>query len=297
MEITLTKSEMEKLIRESSNEFKAKLGAGVEEKNKQINKDANKQSAERAKDYDGGLRDEVLEKKPKYVKDDFNKTTLDYTPDNATPEYNKRVHIQTKGYTSEQEMNNGSEKAGDFSDGENIYNGLKKSGEEMLKNQKELEKSGLQAREWDDKFFEKNSMYESKDGMDMRQMINHLKTVEESANKSQTPSDNNIKTVFYKKTSFITENHMIDKIPDDFKVNGLKFKMKDMNGNTYLVEWKNNKANVLLHENKVETNAEFNRMKELMGYKSTVAKTTVSSRLNESEQNFQNTLNKARDLK
>jgi len=294
MEMTYTKSEMNKLIKESSNEFKAKLGPDVENKDKEINGKAYKESEKRAKDYDGGLEDEVLEKKPKYEKTDFNKTTLDYTPDNATPEYKKRVHAQVKGYTSGQEMNNGYEKAADFSDGDNIYDGLKKSGEEMQDDAKALKRSGLQAREWPEKVFDNGSMYESKDGFNMRQMINHLKENEEKANENKL--NENIKTVYFKKTKFITENHMITKIPDDFKVNGTKFKMKDMNGNIYLVEWKNNKANVLLHENKIETNAEFNRMKELMNYSSESSQMTVSQRLNENDEKFQETLNKMRKL-
>lgn len=294
MEMTYTKSEMNKLIKESSNEFKAKLGPDVENKDKEINGKAYKESEKRAKDYDGGLEDEVLEKKPKYEKTDFNKTTLDYTPDNATPEYKKRVHAQVKGYTSEQEMNNGYEKAADFSDGDNIYDGLKKSGEEMQDDAKALKRSGLQAREWPEKVFDNGSMYESKDGFNMRQMINHLKENEEKANENKL--NENVKTVYFKKTKFITENHMITKIPDDFKVNGTKFKMKDMNGNIYLVEWKNNKANVLLHENKTETNAEFNRMKELMNYSSESSQMTVSQRLNENDEKFQETLNKMRKL-
>lgn len=293
MEMTYTKSEMNKLIRESSNEFKAKLGQGVEEKDKEINGKAYKESEKRAKDFDGGLADEVLEKKPKYEKQDENKTTLDYEPENVTPEYKKRVHAQVKGYTSEQEMNNGLEKSNDYSDGENIYQGLKKSGEEMQKNMKDFRKSGLQARELPDETFDRDNMYESKEGFDMRQMMNHLKSIEVEANK---PINENIKTVFYKKTKFITENHMIDKIPDDFKVNGLKFKMKDMDGNIYLVEWKNNKANVLLHENKTQTNNEFNRMKELMSYQVKDTKTSVSGRLNENDEKFQETLNKIRKL-
>ena len=255
---------MSKLIKESSNEFKAKLGPDVENKDKEINGKAYKESEKRAKDYDGGLEDEVLEKKPKYEKTDFNKTTLDYTPDNATPEYKKRIHAQVKGYTSEQEMNNGYEKAGDFSDGDNIYDGLKKSGEEMQDDAKAFKRSGLQAREWPEKVFDNGSMYESREGFNMRQMINQLRENETKANENTT--NENVKTVYFKKTKFITENHMITKIPDDFKVNGTKFKMKDMDGNIYLVEWKNNKANVVLHENKTETNNEFNRMKQLMNY-------------------------------
>ena len=204
-EFVTTVGEMKKIIAESSNEFKAKLGTGVESKEKEINGKAYSDAKKSAKDFDGGLSDEVGEKKAKFEKNDANRTTLDYEPENATPEYKKRIHAQAKGYTSTAEMNNGIEKTGDFSDNENIYKGLKKSGEELQNNEKEFKKSGLQAREWPDKVFEKENMYESKDGFDMRQMINRVKSFETLKEQNTT----SIKTVHFKKTEFLNESHMI----------------------------------------------------------------------------------------
>jgi len=295
MEKVVTVKAIKKLISESSQEFKAKLGPNVESKDKEINDKAYSDAKKRAKDFDGGLSDEVGEKKAKFEKEDFNKTTLDYEPENVTPEYKKRVHAQAKGYTSEAEMNNGIEKSGDFSDNENIYNGLKKSGEELHKNEKELKKSGLQAREWPDDVFDEKTMYESKEGFDMRKMLNHMSNLGNIEKKNI--SETNIKTVFFKKTEFLNESHMISKIPDDFKVNGTSFRMKDKNGNEYLIEWNNNKAYVVGHEYKDKLNEEFSRMKELMGYKTSDTKTNYSQRLNEGEENFRSTLNKVRNIK
>lgn len=292
--MVLTVKAIKGLVKESSNEFKAKLGPNVESEDRKNNGKAYSDAKKRAKDYDGGLADEVGEKKAKYVKFDANKTTLDYNPDNATPEYKKRVHAQVKGYSSEKEMNNGLEKSGDFSDNENIYQGLKDAGEKMQGNEKAFKKTGLQAREMPDYVFDKESMYESKDGINMRQMINHLSDAEKSANK---PINENIKTIYYKKTKFITENHMISKIPDDFKQNGMKFNMKDCDGNIYLVEWRNNKANVVSHSNKVKLDEEFERMKHLMSYKSSDTKTTYADRLNENQETFKSTLDKIREIK
>lgn len=292
-EFVTTVGNMKKLVKESSNEFKAKIGPGVESADKENNGKAYSDAKKRAKDYDGGLSDEVGEKHAKYVRTDDNKTTLDYNIANASPEYKKRIHAQAKGYTSELEEKNGMEKAGDFSDNEEIYKELKKSGEEMQDNQKILKKSGLQAREWPDKFFDNDNMYESKEGFDMRQMINHLQDVQSV----KEPVNETIKTIYFKKTKFITENHMITKIPDDFKTEGLKFNMKDNNGNIYLVEWKNNKANVISHYNKNEIDESFNRMKQLMEYKTTDTKTTVNDRLNEAnDEQFRERLNKIRSL-
>ena len=77
-------------------------------------------------------------------------------------------------------MENGIEKTGDFSNNEKIYQGIKKSGQEMHDNEKSFKKSGLQAREMPDKVFVKGEMFESKEGVDMRNTINRLKSITES---------------------------------------------------------------------------------------------------------------------
>lgn len=277
MEQVLTVKAIKGLIKESQQEFKAKLGNGVESGNKTNNGKAYSDAKKRAKDFDGGLSDEVGEKKAEYKKEDFNKTLMDYTPDNVTPEYTKRV---------KKEFVNGDD------ENEKIYKEFKKSGEEMQKNEKELKKSGLQAREWPDEVFDKDSMYESRDGFDMRKMLNSLneKTTRKQFNESH------VKTVLFKKTEFLNEAHMISRIPDDFKKNGTSFKMKDKNGSEYLVEWDNNKANIIEHVNKNGMDESISRMKELFDYKVSDTKTNYSDRLNENDDKFQETLNKMRKI-
>lgn len=293
MERIITVGEMKKIIAESSNEFKAKLGPGVESKEREINGKAISDEKKRVKDFDGGLSKEVGEDKAKYEKTDDNRTTLDYEPENATPEYRSRVHAQALGYTSEKEMNNGIEKSGDFSDNENIYKEFKKSGEEHQANVKLAKTSGLVGRELPEKTFDKDNMYESKDGFDMRQMMNRLST---NTTKNFV-SENQIKTIHFKKTEFLSERHMISKIPDDFKVEGTSFRMKDKNANEYLVEWKNNRAYVVNHICKDQLNEEMNRMRQLMGYKSSDSMTTSSSRSGVNDESYRSTLNKIRDIK
>ena len=202
---------------------------------------------------------------------------MDYTPDNVTPEYKKRV---------KKEFVNGDD------ENEKIYKEFKKSGEEQQKNEKELKKSGLQAREWPDEVFDKGNMYESRDGFDMRKMLNSLneKTTRKQFNESH------VKTVLFKKTEFLNEAHMISRIPDDFKKNGTSFKMKDKNGSEYLVEWDNNKANIIEHINKKGMDESISRMKELFDYRSSDTKTNYSDRLNENDDKFQETLNKMRKI-
>lgn len=277
MEQVLTVKAIKGLIKESQQEFKAKLGNGVESGNKTNNGKAYSDAKKRAKDFDGGLSDEVGEKKAEYKKEDFNKTLMDYTPDNVTPEYKKRV---------KKEFVNGDK------ENEKIYKELKKSGEEQQKNEKELKKSGLQAREWPDEVFDKDNMYESRDGFDMRKMLNSLneKTTRKQFNESH------VKTVLFKKTEFLNEAHMISRIPDDFKKNGTSFKMKDKNGSEYLVEWDNNKANIIEHVNKKGMDESISRMKELFDYRPSDTKTNYSDRLNENDDKFQETLNKMRKI-
>ena len=277
MEQVLTVKAIKGLIKESQQEFKAKLGNGVESSNKTNNGKAYSDAKKRAKDFDGGLSDEVGEKKAEYKKEDANKTLMDYTPDNVTPEYTKRV---------KKEFVNG------YEENEKIYKEFKKSGEEQQKNEKEFKKSGLQARELPDEVFDKDNMYESRDGFDMRKMLNSLneKTTRKQFNESH------VKTVLFKKTEFLNEAHMISRIPDDFKKNGTSFKMKDKNGSEYLVEWDNNKPNIIEHINKNGMNESLSRMKELFGYTTSDTKTSYSDRLNENDDKFQDTLNKMRKI-
>lgn len=293
MEKTFKVSDLKRLISESSSEFKPVLGPNVEKDNKSNNGKAYDDAKKMAKDFDGGLGKNVGGQRAKYEKTDANRTTLDYTPENANDSYRKRVKAQVKGYTSEAEMNNDIEKAADFSDNENIYNGIKDSGKEIHDNEEDMKKSGLQAREWPEEVFKKEEMYESKDGFDMRQMINRISSFENG--KSQINEHKNIKTVFFKKTEFLTEGHMLSRIPDEFKNEGNTFKMKDKTGNEYLVEWRDNKGVILEHNNKQGFNESISRMKDLYSYSSTDTKTSLESRLNENN-NFNSTLNSARKI-
>ena len=108
----------------------------------------------------------------------------------------------------------------------------------------------------------------------------------------------NIKTVYFKKTTFLTEGHMISRIPDEFKNEGTVFKMKDKTGNSYLIEWSDNRANIIGHENKQGLEDSVNRMRNLMEYKSEdyYGTSTASQRLNEGDETFQQQLNKIRKL-
>lgn len=297
MEVIYKVSEIKSLISESSNEFKAKLGSSVESENKKNNGKAYSDAKKRAKDYDGGLNKEVGEEKTDFVKSDENKTTLDYVMDNVPEDYKKRVHAQVKGYTSELEMNNGIEKSGDFDNNENIYQGIKKSGKEMHKNQEDFKKTGLQANKMPNNTFKKDEIYESKDGFEMRKLINTLK--ESSKVEKQTFTEQkNVKTIYFKKSSFLNEGHMKSRIPDDFKVEGCQFKMKDKHGTIYLLEWANGQANVISCNNKEKIDETINKFHTISNFNNEKYNTsTFKERLNENETEMSRMLNIMRNLK
>lgn len=281
MEQVISVKALKQLISESSNEFKAKIGPNVESEDKKNNGKAYSDAKKRAKDFDGGLSKELGEEKAKFEKTDGNKTTIDYTPENASEDYKKRVHAQVKGYTSVAEMENGLEKTGDFSDNENIFQGIKKSGQEMHKNEEDFKASGLQANKMPKKTFVKGEMYESKEGVDMRNLINTIKDA--SYIQKPTLKENlKLKTILFKKTTFLNEEHMSSRIPDDFKKDGEQFKMKDKEGTEYIVEWNNGAAHVLSYENKTKINETIEKFHNISKYKSIVnEKASMSTKVNE----------------
>ena len=90
-----------------------------------------------------------------------------------------------------------------------------------------------------------------------------------------TNESRKMKRLNFSKTVFLNEAEMMKKIPDDMKIDGNKFYMKDAVGNEYLVECVKDKAiNDIIHtkvvdyKNKEKIDETFKRMKELYGYKS-----------------------------
>lgn len=278
---------LRQLVAESSNEFKAVLGPNVESENKKNNGKAYSDAKKRAKDYDGGLEKEVGEEKPEFEKLDANKTTLDYNPENASEDYKNRVKAQVKGYTSELEEKNGLEKAGDFSDNENIYNGIKDAGQKIHKAEDDYKFTKVQVRDKNPKPYSEKEMYESKEGFDMRNMIDMFR-----ANEHKAMIKEHVKTVYFKKTTFLNEEHMLSRIPDEFKKEGEQFKMKDKTGNEYLLEWRNNSGNIIGHSNRNGMNESLDRMRSMFNYSSTDSRSSV----NEGESNLIDTLNKVRKI-
>lgn len=267
MERTYKVGELNALLAESSKEFKAKLGTGVESNNKSNNDKAYKDAKKRAKDFDGGGKEGYWKGKAEYKKMDDGRTTLGYNPDSASKEYKDRINAQAKGYTSKQEMENGIEKQGDYEDNDKIRKEIEKSETEKHKKTEIAKKSGLTASKMPPETFKKEELYE-----------------------------NNYPTAWFKKTTFLTENHMMSIIPDEFKKEGKLFNMKDKTESNYLCEWKGNKAVIVKHTNPKGMNESLLRMKELMGYKYDSNHTDKQIRECEGEERFESTLNKMRRI-
>lgn len=273
MERSYTVGELKALVKEASsrNEFKPKLGDGVEGGNKKNGK-AYDDEKEIAKQHYG--KELKAPKVAKYEKDgDENCTTLSIEPDsNPSKEWKERTKAQVHGFTSVDEENNDIEKVGETESNKNFYDACKKTDKEMQDKKADKRASGLTASKQPKSNFEHNNGY-----------VNETKK---------------IKTVFFKKTQFLTEGHMISRIPDEFKNEGCTFRMKDKTGNEYLLEWSDNKAVILEHRDDRKFNENLNRMKNLMGYNSSdyFKNTTNAERLNESNDAFTNTLDKARQI-
>ena len=123
--------DLRKTVKESTKEFNAKMGVGVETENKKNNEKSYKESSKKIEDFDGGIRNTARKIERS---DDKNRTVLDYTPSIEPDEkYKKRVKAQSKGYTSELEEKNGIEKNGEFDDEAKIYNSMKKNADEINK--------------------------------------------------------------------------------------------------------------------------------------------------------------------
>lgn len=242
-------SDLKKLIQESNaNEFKPKLGPNVERDDKKNSQEAYKTAEKRAKDYDGGLKEPKKQKLE--PRQDGNKTGLGISYD-AEPgdDFKKRVAAQAQGYTSELEKKNGIEKSGEFND--DFYENEKETVKQMTKDMENVKTAGLVSH-------------------NLAQNDKEYGKIHNVFNEARKP----MKRLVYHHTNFVNESQIFAKIPEDFKVDGNRFLVKDASENEYLVEWcidtKNNiSAGKILNErNLKEADKSIDRMAELMNYNS-----------------------------
>lgn len=259
-------------IKESANEFNAKLGAGVESSNKKNNEKSYKESTKKT-----GVKTTEPKKKELDRSDDMNCTTLDSALiANAGDKFKERVKAQAQGYTSTLEKKNKTDRDGEFDDDARIYNSMKKNAEKRNKVKTDIEHSGIVGSKTPKK--EKETMYENVNLSSPKRLI-------------------------FKKTTFVNESQMLSRIPEEYKVDGQKIYMKDCKGNEYIVECRkcdyngNVETIVLNYNNEQILNEKVNRMWELFNYDS--AKNTGTfkkqDRINE-DTKLGELINRAREL-
>jgi hypothetical protein len=257
--------ELKQIIKESSTEFKPVLGTNVERDNKTNNEKSYKESEKRAKDFDGGLKKQT--KKKPAERNDYNGSMLDLdTVEGLDDATKQRIQDQAAGWTSTKEKNNKIEKDDSLEYNDDFYQDRKKTKKVKDKKEKEIKYSGLTSHRFEPV---KNNLYK----------------------------EGKLKTLHYKHTEFLNEEHMKTRIPDDFKCEGVKFNMEDKVGNVYLVEWTDNNARVVNFHNKRQVNEEMNRIKNLFNYNSSshVTTSTSNTRLNENN-SFNDVLDSARRI-
>lgn len=254
--------ELRRILMEASNEFKPVLGDNVEKDNKKINDEAYNEMNNATKKYDGGAKNESS-KKSNYPQDD-NRGMQDLEYDSINDDFKDRVKSQLKGYvSSDAEKQHKSDAFGnaEFNDIEGIEDRTKAFKQAKV-NSKAI---GLTSREIDKKEFEKLS--------------------------SNVFEEQKMPRLKFKNTVFLTEEHALSKVPDDFRIEGKKFIMRDKNDSEFLIEWGENPKAI----NRTKINEQKNRVQELFNYKRATSNTTCESRLNEDKQ-ISDMLGKARLL-
>lgn len=274
-QISYKVGELKDIIRESAQEFDAKLGANVQSDNKKNNEKSYKDAEKAAKDFDGGLKPAEKGKLPDKM--DGNRTTLDYTPRTEVSKAQKdNFDAQAQGYTSKLEKDNGIAKAAEFDNDGKIKKNFEDAAKKINDTKEELAKSGIQGQNI--KTEKKNTMYEN--------------------------TKPTAKRLIFKHTKFLNEAQMLSRVPEEYRVDGQKIYMEDAHDNKYVVECtKSEKSgliemNVTSHTNDRLMNEQVERINQLFNYESPkeFARSTNQERINESK-SFKDIMDIARGLK
>ena len=257
-------------IKESQNEFKA-IQFGQDE-TKRTNEKAYSDIKKETEKYDGGLTSKT-KKVGGGINATDNKGMHDLEYDSINKPFKDRVKSQMKGYVSkdaEDKHKNDEFGNATFDNDGNIYNAAKDHANAVKKGRDAAVEIGLTGSKLNKSEIEKQreTMGESK----------------------------KIKMLTFKNTQFLSEGHMLTRIPDEYKTEGNKFIMKDSSDNQYLVEWHQKEPMVTKKVNMTLVNEQKERMKQLWGYKSAEAKTSTSSFRVQEDKGFSDMVNKARKL-
>lgn len=231
-------------------EFKPKFGDGVEKDNKTNNKKAIDDINSETKV--SSLKDitkKMTENSTNQI-EDGNKTTLDnHFANEPGDDYKKRVEAQVKGYVSEENEETSSAKENDsleYDGNEKFLKARKEKSKEENDKDELMKKSGLVGRVMPDGVLKNKTIYR----------------------------EGKLKRLHFKNTVFLSEAQMMHKVPEEYKVPGSRFLMKDATGTEYLIECNMNDAvnyvqlSVVGKINKEKLNEEMSRIHELYQYNS-----------------------------
>lgn len=249
--------ELKRIIKESANEFKPLV---YNDENEKINREAYKEMAKA--NEDGDPRKAI--KNPRYPNTD-NKGMHNLEYENMNDKFKEDNKSRVKGYVNKQAEDlhkNDPFGNADFHD----IDGLKGHHEEIKDGEDAAKTMGLTSRE-----------------LDKKKLLGNRESFVE----------NKIAKLTFKNTTFLTEEHMLSRVPDHYKMEGKKFIMRDKNNNEYLVEWHVEDGPKV--ENRTAIRETNERIKQLFNYTRKETNTTNAIRLNENK-NVDEMLNKVRKL-
>ena len=121
------------------------------------------------------------------------------------------------------------------------------------------------------------------------------------SNKTAFNESRQIKRLKFKNTIFLSESHLLSKVPEDYRVDENRFYMQDKTGTDYLIECKADPFGYVHMEitnkfNKQSINEELEKMKRLAGYRYSDDNKKVDNKnietMSESISSFREKLNK-----
>jgi hypothetical protein len=261
--------ELRRVIKESQNEFKPVVFG--DDETKKINDKAYSDIKKETEKYDGGVG-KRNQKPGGGISATDNKGMHDLTYDSINKPFMDRTKSQMKGYVSkdaEDKHKNDEFGNATFDNNGKVYDAAKDHAKAAKQGKDTAAEIGLTGSKLNKKDIEDNdkTMYENK----------------------------KIKRLTFK-TQFISEGHMLSKIPDELKVEGKKFIMRDTADNEYLVEWNSKEPQVTKKVNMTLVNEQKDRIKQLWGYKSAEANISSPSFRIQENKEFSDMVNKAREL-
>lgn len=260
-----------RIVQESAlDEFEPKFGKNVQSDNKKQNEKAYADMEKATADFSGGFTKEKHYNAPK----DLNRGMESLEIENPNKAYSDRVKSQMKGFASKQ--------AEDIHKNEKVGNGEYGS-DEMVKQMKDKAKDYTDGR-----------IKATEIGLTGRE-LDHKDV--EAQHKTMFDENKKIKKLTFKNIEFLSEEHMLSRIPDYYMTEGNKFIMRDKKANEYIVEWHDKKPNVTRWFTKENIQENHDHIMHLAGYKSsdTNKQSTPNTRLNENNE-ISNMLNRVRQL-